>query len=328
MSQRILERGQIETLASRSIPRIRLPDAAQLFALRGERLRTLAVDSQIGGYLRLLAVIADAQHDLLQNPTFIAAVSVDMHSTAVTQARAGGMPQVPASDAGARPQQWLQALQAICAAVQANETLPPQVKTIAGRIAAVDSAWLQRQADALLGVSEDKCDVDSAAAPLLMAALQATWSAIASRLAANMVQPLPDAPGVCPLCGTAPVASVVHAEAPYQAYRYLHCALCACEWHQVRVHCSHCGAGGKDIAYRSLLRIDAGDDANADDNAVRAETCDQCHGYRKIMYVEKDPLVDPVADDLGTLALDLLLGEQGYARFSGNPLLWQAGDGQ
>jgi FdhE protein len=30
-----------------------------------------------------------------------------------------------------------------------------------------------------------------------------------------------------------------------------------------------------------------------------------------------------VADDLATLGLDLLMGEAGYHRGSGNPLLWQ-----
>jgi FdhE protein len=33
--------------------------------------------------------------------------------------------------------------------------------------------------------------------------------------------------------------------------------------------------------------------------------------------------VEPVADDLATLALDLLMGEAGYHRGSTNPLLWQ-----
>ncbi|PSD25545.1 formate dehydrogenase accessory protein FdhE, partial [Stenotrophomonas maltophilia] len=37
-----------------------------------------------------------------------------------------------------------------------------------------------------------------------------------------------------------------------------------------------------------------------------------------------DPSLEPVADDLGTLALDLLLAEEGYARASQNPLLWQS----
>jgi hypothetical protein len=47
-------------------------------------------------------------------------------------------------------------------------------------------------------------------------------------------------------------------------------------------------------------------------------------GLRKIFYQEKDSDVEPVADDLASLALDLLLGEAGFHRASGNPLLWQA----
>jgi FdhE protein len=59
---------------------------------------------------------------------------------------------------------------------------------------------------------------------------------------------------------------------------------------------------------------------------VRAETCEECHGYRKILYQEKDPAVEPVADDLASVNLDLLLGQSGYHRASGNPLLWQPGE--
>ena len=33
--------------------------------------------------------------------------------------------------------------------------------------------------------------------------------------------------------------------------------------------------------------------------------------------------MDPVADDLASLTLDMLMGEAGYSRASGNPLLWQ-----
>src|SRR5438445_143487 len=203
MAQRILEPGQIETLAQRSIPRVRIPDRAQLFAQRGARLRALA--------------------------------------------------------------------------------------------------------------------------PFLMAALQVHWVALSSRFVADAVQPL-DVPGLCPLCGSLPVASIVYAKTPYQGYRYLHCALCACEWHMVRVQCSQCGAVGKDIAYHSLASASAADAAAPDSAAVRAETCEQCHSYRKIFYQEKDPAVDAVADDLASLALDLLLGERGYARASGNPFLWQAAE--
>ena len=54
-----------------------------------------------------------------------------------------------------------------------------------------------------------------------------------------------------------------------------------------------------------------------------AESCDQCHTYRKILSQEQDVGVEPVADDLASLALDLLMGEAGYHRGSTNPLLWQ-----
>jgi FdhE protein len=157
-----------------------------------------------------------------------------------------------------------------------------------------------------------------------MAALQVHWAAASGGLAADEVQAL-DIPGLCPVCGTLPVASLVCANSPYQGYRYLHCALCATEWHMVRVQCSQCGASGKSIAYHSMERA-APDEGPvvADIAATRAETCEECRGYRKILYQEKDPGVEPVADDLASLGLDLLLGRAGYHRASGNPLLWQA----
>ena len=36
---------------------------------------------------------------------------------------------------------------------------------------------------------------------------------------------------------------------------------------------------------------------------------------------DKDLVVEPLADDLATLALDVLVGEQGYARGAPNPFL-------
>ena len=54
---------------------------------------------------------------------------------------------------------------------------------------------------------------------------------------------------------------------------------------------------------------------------MRAETCDDCHSYLKIVYQEKAPDADPVADDLATLALDILVDETGYTRAGPNLLL-------
>ena len=61
--------------------------------------------------------------------------------------------------------------------------------------------------------------------------------------------------------------------------------------------------------------------ANDPTRVVRAETCDECHSYRKILNQEHDYHVDPLADDLASLVLDMLVSELGYARASGNPLL-------
>jgi FdhE protein len=169
---------------------------------------------------------------------------------------------------------------------------------------------IEAQADALLTVQS--AEIDAATAPFVMSALQVYWVHLASRFVAADICQL-DVPGVCPVCGTLPVASIVRADKDSQGYRYLHCALCATEWHMVRVTCSHCQAT-KGISYDS---IEGGSEA------VRAESCEACRTYRKIFYQEKDMGVEPVADDLASLALDLLLTEEGYHRASGNPLLWQ-----
>jgi FdhE protein len=84
------------------------------------------------------------------------------------------------------------------------------------------------------------------------------------------------------------------------------------EWHLVRVTCSHCEST-KSVAYHAIEDGPEG---------IKAESCDNCHTYRKIFYQEKQLGLDPVADDLASLALDVLMGEEGYSRASGNPLLW------
>ena len=108
----------------------------------------------------------------------------------------------------------------------------------------------------------------------------------------------------------APVASVVRIGGAAQGLRYLVCSLCASEWHVVRVKCSAC-ASTKGIAY---LGIEGADEA------IKAEVCDECKTYLKIFYLEKNPALVPAADDLASLALDMLVDEQGYNRIGPNLL--------
>ena len=302
--QRILEPGQIEALAAREVPRLRLPDRARLFAARAERLRQLSRGHALAGYLDLLASVAVAQHAALEH------LEVTLPDDAQrTAARTHRMPLIPALGWPRSPA-WRAVLGSLLSALAAG-AFPPAVTAACARLSAASIGQLEAEADRLLAA--DARVEDPAAAPLVMSALQVYWVALAARLAPEEVG-LPESSGVCPVCGSLPVASVVRTGAPYAGYRYLHCGLCATEWHRVRAECTHCNAVAG-VAYHSIEGKSA---------AIRAESCDSCRSYRKIFYQEHDPEVDPVADDIGSVALDLLLTEAGFHRASGNPLLWQS----
>ncbi len=296
---------KIEALASRSVPRLRLPDRTRLFADRAERLNSLARGHALEGFLGFLAVVAEAQHRALA--TLEVTLPDDAQRSA---ARTHRMPVVPALG-WPRPPEWRAVLAGLCAVVARTPGFPPGVAGACARLARMSAAEMETEADRLLAAPTQV--EDPASALLVMAALQVYWAALASRLAPDDVG-LAESPGVCPVCGSLPVASVVRTKPPYAGYRYLHCALCATEWHRVRVECTQCNAT-HGVAYQSIENGPA---------AIRAETCDSCLGYRKIFYQEHDAFVDPIADDLASVALDLLLTDAGFHRASANPLLWQS----
>jgi FdhE protein len=61
---------------------------------------------------------------------------------------------------------------------------------------------------------------------------------------------------------------------------------------------------------------------------AKAESCDECGTYRKIFYQSRQLEVEPFADDLATLALDLLMNDAGYLRPVPHPWLWPAGSNE
>ena len=62
-----------------------------------------------------------------------------------------------------------------------------------------------------------------------------------------------------------------------------------------------------------------------DAGIVKAETCDDCHTYAKMIYQAQDMKADPFADDLASLGLDVLVAEAGWSRHAPNPLLLVGG---
>jgi FdhE protein len=311
--QRVLDPAQIEAFAERQVPRIRIAERPQLFSQRAARLRHLSGCAPaghgraIGDYLRLMARVADAQHCALA--TLVVTRPAAEH---IERSRAHGMPLVQAAELP-REAAWRGTLRQICNALLESgapeSELPPAARAACARLCSIPVQALEAQADAALAARADP--IEAASAPFIMSALQVYFLALASGFSTAEVSPL-EVSGVCPLCGTLPVASIVRVDRSSQGYRYLHCALCATEWHLVRITCSHCG-GNEDLGYYS---IEGGSEA------VRAEACPQCMSYRKILYQEKDTGVEPLADDLASVALDLMMSEAGYHRASGNPLLW------
>ncbi|MBB1597349.1 formate dehydrogenase accessory protein FdhE [Achromobacter sp. UMC46] len=308
--QRILPRGEIEALDHNVIPRVTLPDRSSVFATRAARLRQLAADSPVADYLLLMAQLVDAQQRALKD-----CAAPEASEDRVALAQAHGMPPLQAVG-WPRDPMWRGILARLVDDVSRGKNVPAEAVEVCAALRRVineDPESLEDLAEAVL--SEQDQGVDGAAAPFVMAALQVYWTDLASRFDDRQL-PVVSPFGVCPVCASLPVASVVRVGGQYEGYRYLCCSLCATQWHMVRVKCTHC-EDVESVAYQSI---------DGRSPAIKAETCDHCHTYRKIFYQDKDLHVEPVADDLASLMLDVLVGEAGYSRASGNPLLWHGAE--
>jgi len=273
-------------------------------------LRQLAADSPVADYLLLMAQLVDAQQRALKD-----CAAPEASEDRVALAQAHGMPPLQAIG-WPRDSMWRGILAQLVDEVSRGKNVPAEaIEVCAALRRAVDQdpESLEDLAEAVL--AEQDQGVDSAAAPFVMAALQVYWTDLASRFDDKQL-PVVSPFGVCPVCASLPVASVVRVGGQFEGYRYLCCSLCATQWHMVRVKCTHC-EDVESVAYQAI---------DGRSPAIKAETCDHCHTYRKIFYQDKDLHVEPVADDLASLMLDVLVGEAGYSRASGNPLLWHGAE--
>jgi FdhE protein len=293
---RIIPQGEIAG-GLKEPPAFRLPDPNRVFAERAARFERLAA-SGMGepGFLRLMSQLARAQHAALERHPAPAALDA-AHLARCTQ---HGLP--PLGTDAPLDAAWRGALDGIAGELH---DAPPAVRQVLDHLLAQDAALLDTQAQRLLSL--DYPALDAASIPFIGAALQVHWVKRLAALGEEALKKL-DVPTVCPACGSPPVASVLRIDVPVPGTRYLHCALCATEWYMARGKCSQCEAQDK-LAY---YHIDGGNDA------VRGEACEECKGYIKSINQEKDTQADPHADDLASLALDILLDESGFERASPN----------
>lgn len=279
----------------------RLPDPLHLFSTRAERFRFLAQGHDLAPYLLFLAGISDAQDRAqagLQEPAL-------PEPDALKRAREFGMPALD-RDRFAPDPVFEETLERILALAEGIE-MPEEAAAALGRLRATDHA---ARADMVRSVLDYAIPMDALAEHLYVAAaLQVHFARLAARLDAKALVPVGDA--VCPVCGGPPAATMVVGWQGAHGTRYCGCGLCGTLWNYVRIKCTLC-ASTAGISYQEI-------DGGA--ASVKAETCNSCHGYVKILHQHLDPAVDVIADDVASLGLDLLVRETGFKRGGVNPFL-------
>jgi FdhE protein len=279
-----------------------LPDPDRRFAATARRLDTLAIGHPMEEWLRFMAQLAKAQHEAVATFPPSAAPAPCTVEAAVLARR----PPL-ATDRHQVDPSWQLGLVRILQQLDAKPA-PDEARAVIADLECCDPAERDALAAAFLrGV----LDADQIGPALyIAAALQVHFTSLAAALAADSLRLLPQR-GLCPCCGSTPVTGLVTASGRIPGTRYLYCSLCSTAWNHVRAVCITCGESGS----LTLESIEGGN------GAVKAETCRSCRTYAKLLYEAKDTHVDPFAEDLASLALDVLVGEAGWSRHAPNPLL-------
>ena len=284
-----------------------LPDPSTLFLdPRRSGLRALAPGHELEPYLRFLADLTRAQHEIAGGPAARRAAAARAHRRRRCE---HGMP--PISRAAVRAGRGVRSRRSTGCSPGSPARSPCRdgraVEALARSHAADERArrWSRRcSTDAI--PADDAAPSTSSSPP----ALQVHFARLAALLDADDLVPVARRrlPGL-----RRPADDQLGgrlAEGAQHALLRLLAVRDACGTY-VRIKCVLCGST-EGICYQ---------DDRGQPDTVKAETCDACRGYVKILYQDKDPALEPVADDVATLGLDLLMAEDGWRRGGLNPFL-------
>lgn len=279
------------------------PKPSALFSKRAKRFAFLAAqDGNLSPYLRFLADLTQLQARLVDELADMPPLPVDR----IELARASRMPPIDRAALATDDALYATLARFIDAAEGLKMPEPARLALQAVKAAGIaDRHWL------LDNILSDRIPDDSVAPHLFVAAaVQLHLARIAATLDPDKLVRIKT--GVCPACGGKPAtSSVVAGAAGVDNARYATCSCCATQWNEVRVKCLCCGST-KGISYRSV---------ETDEATVKAELCSECDSWVKIMYQVKNHGLDPIADDVGSLGLDLLMKETRFKRGGFNPYL-------
>lgn len=282
-----------------------LPNVSSLFQNRSKRLAALAPGHHLQPYLEFLAQVTCAQHDIVAELPAVAPTALEH----IARSLEHGMP--PLSHSTIEPDDTMVITVERLVEKLSALALPPAtaeaIQSLRDKLPTSGRELITAALKNIKPSSETSGDV--AHRVLILAALQVHFARLAENLDASDLKPVAD--GVCPTCGSAPMSSAVVGWQSAHNTRFCSCSLCATMWNVVRVKCVLCSST-KGITYRIV---------EGASETVKAETCDECKSYVKILYQVSDPALDPLADDVATLGLDILLAEEGWKRGGQNPFL-------
>ena len=271
-----------------------LPEPVRLFQTRARRFAFLAETSRLAPYLAFLGKLSNLQARLAATLPPVETIAADR----VRLAASGAMPPIDRALLAADPLLG-QTLAALCEGSREID-MPVPARLALDAVSAAEEGDLLWLLDNILS---DAIPDDSAAAHLFAgAAVQVHLARLAATLDAEALVPVRS--GICPSCGGRPATSSITGAMGIENLRYATCSCCATRWNEVRIKCLCCGST-KGISYRSVETVDA---------TVKAEICTACNHWVKILNEAKNPTLDAVADDVGSLGLDVLMKETGILR--------------
>src|SRR5262245_20318240 len=278
-----------------------LPDPNLIFLTRSKRFAALAPGHELEPYLRFLAQLTRVQHDVQEGLPAAALPPFDR----IGQALEHGMP--PLSRALSDPDPTMELTVERLLSRLASVSLPEATAQAVSAVRQVPS--VERRAMLAAALKDASPPDDMAQRTLVLAGLQVHFARLAALLRADDLKPVAD--GVCPTCGSPPVSSTVVGWPRAHNTRFCTCSLCGTMWNVVRVKCVLCSST-EGISYKSI---------EGKSEHIKAETCDKCRRYVKIVYQVNDPVLEGVADDVGSLGLDMMLTGEAWTRGGQNPFL-------
>lgn len=282
-------------------PFVQLPDPERILEKRAERFRVAALGRPLESYLGFLADLTSAQLKILPGLPEPQMPPAD----AIARANQHAMP--PLDRGGFSPDTTFDTtLERLLGAVEAIE-MPAAARAALQRLQQADVSVLHTISANVLA---DSIPVEALAEHVFVsAALQVHFFRLAQRLDKNTLVPVGD--GACPCCGAPPVSSLIVGWPQAAGSRFCCCSLCGTLWNFVRSRCTICGST-EQIVFQEV---------EGSDGIIKAETCGNCRTYVKVLNQQKEPALDPVADDVASLGLDILVRELDFRRGAVNPFL-------